>query len=108
MPKEGVRVPHALFPHFRSGKRLKSEIGVLQITPHTQQPNRARFTVVVPRKVAPSAVDRNRIKRRIRGLFTTQTVPPGFIYIFYPTVRVLSLPHRSLKTAFVQLVTQNS
>jgi len=102
-------VSHALFPRFRSGKHLRGAIGTLHIAVDSQPPLiKPRFTVVVPRKVAPLAVDRNRIKRRIRGLFTTQAVPLGFIYVFYPSKQVLLISHQDLKKAFLQLLTQKT
>lgn len=107
MSKEGTRVSHALFPHFRSGKHIRSEIGTLHIVKDPRSlGSKSRFTVVVSRKIAPHSVDRNRIKRRIRGLFLTEAIPSGFIYVFYPSARVLSMPALSLKTSFTQLITQ--
>ena len=91
------------FPSFRTGRHVRSDIGTLCIVPRTSV-HTARFAVVVSRKVAKMAVERNRIKRRIRALFTIHTVPLGFLYIFYPTSLPLRLPWKILKTSFNELI----
>ncbi len=88
------RIPRALFPtYFASGKRFHSECFTVIYTKTTD----FRVSVVVSKKVAKQAVDRNRLRRRAYGvverLAKVQPTHGVYIILYKPgalnTTRVL-------------------
>ena len=66
-----------------------------------------KVAVVVSKKVAKSAVIRNRIRRRVyaiaREVLSPETVKGGYVFLVYSD-EVASLPHDVLRTQVIKLL----
>lgn len=88
--------------YFRSGTRFQSPHLTVIYTPAPAP----KGAVVVPKKVARSAVARNQIRRRLShtltesGVFTTH---PG-VYIIIAKAGAPECPRRALRTELIQLL----
>ena len=79
----------------KSSRKLHARHCVIAITPTPELPT--ALTCVVSKKVARHAVDRNRIKRRIREAFRrVDAVPPYATLVVYPRISVLTIPFDEL------------
>lgn len=58
--------------------------------------------IVVPKKVLKRAVDRNRVRRRLREALRTLPSLPACRAVFYPTPAVLEVPFADLQIALIQ------
>ena len=79
----------------KSSRKLHARHCVVALTPTPGLPT--ALTCVVSKKVARHAVDRNKIKRRIREAFRqVDVVPYQYTLIVYPRISVLSVPFAEL------------
>jgi len=79
------------FKNFKASKSFQGK--VLKIRVHfSANQNLPRFGFIVPKRVLPSVVDRNKVKRRLKSLLQTHLakIRPADI-IFYPTKNALKL-----------------
>ncbi|MFN3693263.1 MAG: ribonuclease P protein component [Candidatus Paceibacteria bacterium] len=99
------RIPRAQFPaYFASGKRFHSEYFTLVYTKATD----FRVSVVVSKKVAKSAVDRNRLRRRAYGVIErlNREHAVGGIYIILYKSGALKATRLTLQTELAGLLAQ--
>ena len=83
------------FRNFKASKSYQSK--VLKIRVHfSANQNHPRFGFIVPKKVLPKAVDRNLIKRRIKGILQKISVRPSDV-VFYPNKSALKLKASELR-----------
>ncbi|MDQ5958081.1 MAG: Ribonuclease protein component [Patescibacteria group bacterium] len=68
----------------RFGKSFLSQTSTLKIIHSPNTPQESLFTVVVGAKIAPLAVDRNKIKRQFRHIISKHksNIKPGFMMVF--------------------------
>lgn len=90
------------------GARRHASAFVLQVAPRTEiapraedapETSPARFGLTVTKKTAPSAVRRNRIRRRLREALrqgAALSAPPGCDYVFVARASALDLPFARL------------
>lgn len=64
---------------------------------------RGSVAVIVPKRVLKSAVDRNRLQRRVRHIFQKIPALERGVAI-YPTHDALTAPHADLSEALVQVL----
>jgi ribonuclease P protein component len=90
MLKKKNRLDRSDFLKFlKTGKRFKSEVGTLIFSPYPT----LHGSVVVSKKVAKQAVERNRLRRVVYGLLQTkkQHNQTGvFIIILSPTIKQMT------------------
>ncbi len=62
--------------------------------------------VVIAKKVAPRAVDRNLLRRRIRSVLRefAKTTPKRHVFMVYTKKGIISLPFHALKEELTQLL----
>ena len=65
--------------------------------------NTSTVAIIVSKKVAPRAVDRNRIKRRIRHALSPNTLQPH-TYLIYTKKQALTLTSEQLKEELQKLL----
>jgi ribonuclease P protein component len=107
MLKRQRRVSKSLFPLFQgpSGSFFSGPITLRVTRNKITEPT--RFSVVVSKKVAPKAVVRNRIRRKILGVAREFILKskPGFVCLLYPKMEVKTLSsveiHKHLKKIFI-------
>ena len=59
------------------------------------QPDLIRYGFVAGKRIG-NAVERNRIRRRLRAAITAAGLPAGFDYVFIPSREVADVPYRDL------------
>jgi len=88
----------------KNGKSVFTTLLSLRLVPATT----LRFSVSVPKKVAPLAVDRNRLRRRCYGVIESLVpeVKKPFKVMIFPKKALQTIPHRDLisemRTLFVK------
>lgn len=87
----------------KSGTTRHSTLVSVRITPHPHTP--PRFAVVVSKKVASRAVDRNRIKRRIREIIKELPAQDGHTYVVYTKKGIASATNKEIYTALHHTIT---
>ncbi len=82
---------------FQKGKSVFDEICSLKYAPNGMK--YSRFAVVVGTKVSKKAVERNRIKRRVRAVLAKKVpcVPPGFDLAFMARKEAMTIPFPELE-----------
>ncbi len=99
------RLPRAAFPaFFASGRRLHSPHFTLVVTNHKT----CMVSVVVSKKVAKTAVDRNRLRRRAYGVverLLKASSLPGVVIILYKAGS-LKVPRLTLQAELEGLLAQ--
>ena len=105
MVRKKERLKRDEFNHFFSlGRRYHSEYLTIVFHEHPT----FHCAVVVAKKVAKRAVDRNRMRRRIYEIMRrmhTGALAHG-VYILFVKAPALPLPHETLKEAVTNLVTK--
>lgn len=86
------------------GVAARGDIGVLRSIPLSKQSLTRRYTIIISRKTAKTAVLRNRIKRRVRAYLDRAPLPSGSTYVFYPTILVEKISWPALKESFSKLI----
>ncbi len=96
-PKES-RLPRAIFTG-KPLRRARFQYGSVSFFPSPT----VQVAVVVSKKVARKAVDRNRIRRRAVHALKALTggVAQGVVY--YPTAQVKTVPYKELERLLVEL-----
>ena len=105
MVRKKERLSKEAFNRFFSlGRRYQSEYLTVVFQPHTT----FHCAVVVSKKVAKRAVDRNRIRRRVYEIIRRmqQHDPTQGVHIVLVKAPALSLPHDALKAAVTELITK--
>lgn len=71
--------------------------------------NRPEITIAVSKKLFSTAVLRNRIKRRMRGVFVAikKDLPKNLCLIFYPSKEVTAAPFPVLQKEILELIKQS-
>ncbi len=99
------RISRAHFPtYFASGKRFHSEFFTVVYTKSTD----FRVSVVVSKKIAKSAVDRNRLRRRAYGVVERLNKEQSLVgvYIVLYKSGALKVTRVALQTQLVALLAQ--
>ena len=92
---KGSRLPPEVFGT-KPARRVRFEYGNISFFGTTP----VQVSVIVSKKIARRAVDRNRIRRRV--LHALRRVPPTTSIVVYPTKEVLKAPFAELIGAFVK------
>ena len=66
-PRHRFHARGAFAPALRSARKLRGKTAVIHVVP--ARPGVSRLGIALTRRVAPSSVQRNRIKRMVRELF---------------------------------------
>lgn len=68
--------------------------------------NPSRFAVVVSSKVLKKAVDRNKIKRRVKSVFinNSESLKKGFAVIVYPSKKTINMSFKEMEQELLSLI----
>lgn len=109
LPKKH-RIKKSTFPTFvGKGRSFFVEILTMRaVSDGSQAP--ARASVVVSKKVAKSAVQRNLIKRRVYAVLHTymSTIKPGLSLVLYPKNTIIKTSFKTLKDQMQHLLTDSN
>jgi|GEM_PF-3319804 ribonuclease P protein component len=94
------------FSNFRQSKSFQSRLLKIRVHYSLNQ-NNPRFGFIIPKKVLPKVVDRNKLKRRIKFVLSAEVsrVQPADVLIF-PHKDLLKLKFADLTAEVRQLFTQ--
>ncbi len=108
LPKK-LRIKKSTFPSFQGkGRSFFVETMTVRVVSNgTQEVSRA--SVVVSKKVAKGAVERNHIRRRVYAtLYPEMTkLKPGLSLVFYPKKTFLSITRQILHTEIEHLLNES-
>ena len=94
------------FAAFRNSKSFQSRLLKIRVRYNLNQ-NVPRFGFIVPKKVVPKVVDRNKIKRRMKSVLTTINKNlKGADIIFYPQKELLKVGFENLTLEINDLFTK--
>lgn len=89
---------------FRKGWRRRGAL----MTVHGRQSEAFRATVVVGKKVSKKAVERNRLKRKIRTIIQYNEPGASIDIVVVPNQKALSAEYHILEEEFVRLLQQSA
>ncbi|OGE82455.1 MAG: ribonuclease P protein component [Candidatus Doudnabacteria bacterium RIFCSPLOWO2_01_FULL_44_21] len=91
------------FTRFRSGRFFQSLNLRIRVLPSNQ--NLPRFGFIVPKKILPKAVDRNKVKRRLKSIVSQhQNKFKSFDVLFFPSSKILRIKFQDLELEVTQLL----
>lgn len=94
------------FAAFRASKSFQSKLLKIRIR-YAPNQNGLRFGFIVPKKVVPKVVDRNKIKRRIKSILAKNVSKLKFSdVIFYPQKSLLKIDFAALEQEIKDLFTK--
>lgn len=100
-PKDGSRLrKRAEFLAVRAGEKRRGRLFLLEVLDSGDRERRARTGITVTKKVG-NAVERNRIRRRIREALRIKAagdMTPGTDYVIVARREVLNVPFAQLST----------
>jgi ribonuclease P protein component len=89
---------------FDKGKFSKSKFFIIRYIPLSKPDS--RFGIIVGKKVTPGAVDRNRIKRRVRHIINKNliNIPKSVDMIILPNLQVLDAKFSDIESDFMSVI----
>ena len=87
------RIAQNSFRSLSRGRSFSADLASIRVSPLPLKESPARFAVVVSKKVAKTAVERNRLRRKVYGVLK-QLAPltmPGVAVIVYPRMEALAI-----------------
>jgi ribonuclease P protein component len=95
------------FAAFRQSKSFQSKFLKIRVR-YTLSQNVPRFGFIVPKKVVPKVVDRNKMKRRIKSVLAANSAKlKGADIIFYPQKALLKIDFPTLTAEVKDLFTKS-
>lgn len=92
------RIAKTFFKNFpRESRNFSTPLFTLRVA-KSASPEEGRVAVIVSKKVAHSAVERNRIRRRVYGFIETAWLKKtaGFLFFYYPKKEILKSKPRDI------------
>lgn len=86
---------------FRKGKTKAGKLVFLKILKNNQDNN--RFGVVVSKKISKKAVNRNKIKRRLREIIRQAHIKPGLNIIIIAKPEIIDKNYQDIKNELEDL-----
>jgi ribonuclease P protein component len=86
---------------FRKGKTKAGKLVFLKILKNNQDDN--RFGVVVSKKISKKAVNRNKIKRRLREIIRQAHIKPGLNIIIIAKPEIIDKNYQDIKNELEDL-----
>ena len=109
MGAQARRIDRTTFDELHKiGRNLSSDLVSLRYSRQKELGSPTRYAFVVSGKVAPSAVDRNRTKRRGRAILhrLDARLAPGLLCAFFFKKPGVAAPFETLESEIVRLLTK--
>ncbi len=94
------------FAAFRRSSAFQTKLLKIRVRSALNQ-NIPRFGFIVPKKLVPKVVDRNKLKRRIKSILNAYSKKMrGVDVVFYPQKALLKINYPTLKLEIEELFTK--
>ncbi|MFZ2038900.1 MAG: ribonuclease P protein component [Minisyncoccia bacterium] len=105
-----LKIPKSLIPNvLKKGKNCPSPSLLTKILPISESKD-SKFLVIISKKVAKKAVDRNHIKRLVYEAvqFYLKNIKPGFLILFTPQKDSVKTNLEGFKTEIKEVLIKNN